>query len=44
MKKAKILTTADEEVQVEMDNKAVETVDSFVFLGSPIVGSGDSQR
>ena len=43
VKKTKVMTTAtDERAHITIDNEEIEVVDSFIFLGSLVVSSGDS--
>ncbi len=43
VKKTKVMAiAADEKAHIMIDNEEIEVVDSFIFLGSPVVSSGDS--
>ena len=42
VKKTKIMTTANREVYIKINNDEIEVVDSFIFLGSLITPNGDS--
>ncbi|KAK1804853.1 hypothetical protein P4O66_003554 [Electrophorus voltai] len=43
IKKTKIMTTADKEVHIKINNENIEVVDSFIFLGTLIDHSGGSR-